>query len=97
MAPPQVPYEPLAHGHCLPAAVDWRGTAADGVVKDQAACGSCWAFGMTGAIHAAYYMATGAEGSGFRSFGMTGATLAAHYMSTGSEHVCRVSLAVPCC
>ena len=55
-----MPYEPLSHAHCLPAAVDWRGTPADGVVKDQAACGSCWAFGMTGAIHAAYYMATGA-------------------------------------
>ena len=55
-----MPYEPLSHAHCLPAAVDWRGTPADGVVKDQAACGSCWAFGMTGAIHAAHYMATGA-------------------------------------
>lgn len=26
----------------LPASVDWRGTGADGGVKDQASCGSCW-------------------------------------------------------
>ncbi|KAK9824976.1 hypothetical protein WJX81_002463 [Elliptochloris bilobata] len=54
-----VPYEPLAHAERLPAAVNWRGTGADGIVKDQASCGSCWAFGMSGAIHAAHFMATG--------------------------------------
>ncbi|KAK9814317.1 hypothetical protein WJX72_003933 [[Myrmecia] bisecta] len=42
----------------VPTSVDWRGTAA-GLVKDQAACGSCWAFGASGAMEAAFFMATG--------------------------------------
>jgi hypothetical protein len=29
----------------LPRKVDWRGSGADGVVKDQATCGSCWVGG----------------------------------------------------
>jgi hypothetical protein len=55
----ELPYERLAPGWRLPSAVDWRGTGADGVVKDQATCGSCWAFGATAALQGAYWAATG--------------------------------------
>ena len=57
--PGRLPYERrLPHGR-LPRSVDWRGTGADGIVKDQAACGSCWAFSTTGALQSAAWMATG--------------------------------------
>jgi len=45
----------------LPSSVDWRGTAADSPVKDQAMCGSCWAFGTIGALEAAAWRASGAQ------------------------------------
>lgn len=61
----ELPYERLAPSWRLPTAVDWRGTGADGLVKDQATCGSCWAFGATAALQSAYWAATGA-GSKFR-------------------------------
>jgi Papain family cysteine protease len=51
--------EPTAPEHRVPLAVDWRTTEADGPVKDQASCGSCWAFGATGAMQSAWFMATG--------------------------------------
>eukprot|EP00887_Chlorella_sp_A99_P000277 scaffold13.g277.t1 len=47
--------------HLLPAAVIWKGTPADSPVKDQGACGSCWAFSTAGAIEAAYYRETGMQ------------------------------------
>jgi len=56
----ELPHERLAPKGRLPAAVDWRGTGADNVVKDQATCGSCWAFGATATLQSAYWMATGA-------------------------------------
>eukprot|EP00879_Flechtneria_rotunda_P007527 GHRR01007896.1.p1 GENE.GHRR01007896.1~~GHRR01007896.1.p1 ORF type:complete len:555 (+),score=166.79 GHRR01007896.1:1913-3577(+) len=43
----------------LPKHVDWRGTGADNAVKDQATCGSCWAFSATGTMQGAWYVATG--------------------------------------
>ncbi|GBF89567.1 hypothetical protein Rsub_02285 [Raphidocelis subcapitata] len=43
----------------LPKSVDWRGTGADGVVKDQATCGSCWAFAASGTMEGTWSVATG--------------------------------------
>ena len=60
----ELPYERLSPQGRLPTAVDWRGTGADNVVKDQATCGSCWAFGATAALQSAYWMATGAASPG---------------------------------
>ena len=55
----EIPHRRLAPEGRLPTAVDWRGTGADNVVKDQATCGSCWAFGTTATLQSAYWMATG--------------------------------------
>ncbi|GIL54871.1 hypothetical protein Vafri_10565, partial [Volvox africanus] len=53
-------YERVLTDDQLPANVDWRGTGADGPgVKDQACCGSCWAFAATGAMQAAWFKVTG--------------------------------------
>jgi len=52
---PSVPFD------SLPATVDWRGTGADSPVKDQAMCGSCWAFGTVGALEAAVFRETGKQ------------------------------------
>lgn len=41
--------------HMLPPTVDWRGSGADSVVKDQAMCGSCWAFAAIAPMETAYY------------------------------------------
>ena len=43
----------------LPTTLDWRGSPADSPVKDQAMCGSCWAFGTIGGLEAAVWRATG--------------------------------------
>ena len=55
----EIPYKRLAPKGTLPGGVDWRGTPATEFVKDQAACGSCWAFAATGALEAAHILATG--------------------------------------
>lgn len=47
--------------HKLPRKVDWRGTGYDSPVKDQAMCGSCWAFGAVGSLEAAYWRETGKQ------------------------------------
>ncbi|CAL8460756.1 g287 [Coccomyxa elongata] len=54
-------HRPTVAKHLLPSYVDWRGTPADSPVKDQAACGSCWAFGSVASMETAYYRETGKQ------------------------------------
>ncbi|KAL6782370.1 hypothetical protein ACKKBG_A06525 [Auxenochlorella protothecoides x Auxenochlorella symbiontica] len=60
LRPHEIPHRALTDPARLPAGVDWRGSGADAAwVKDQASCGSCWAFGAAGAMEAAWFVATG--------------------------------------
>jgi len=55
---PSVPV--LEHkGQPIPNDVDWRTQGAVSPIKNQGACGSCWAFGTTGALESANKIKTG--------------------------------------
>ena len=43
----------------LPKEIDWVTKGAVTGVKDQAQCGSCWAFSTTGAVEGSYFISTG--------------------------------------
>nr|XP_006115573.1 digestive cysteine proteinase 1-like [Pelodiscus sinensis] len=52
---PSKGYESLV----LPESLDWRLSGAVTPVKDQAVCGSCWSFAVTGAMEGALFLKTG--------------------------------------
>ena len=97
-APPTSEHQPTVAQHMLPNGVDWRGTAADSPVKNQAACGSCWviaAFALEeGSCHTDTQIMQGVlSGVGahdmtlcvVQAFGAIGAIETGYYRITGKQ------------
>ena len=49
----------LGNSSALPTSVDWTTKGAVSPVKDQAQCGSCWAFSTTGSVESAWFLSNG--------------------------------------
>ena len=49
----------LENSSTLPTSVDWTVKGAVSPVKDQAQCGSCWAFSTTGSVESAWFLSNG--------------------------------------
>lgn len=54
-------YKPSWPLHMLPSTVDWRGSPADSVIKDQAMCGSCWSFAAVAPMESAFFRHYGVQ------------------------------------
>ncbi len=55
------PRDPSLAGRSFPETFDWRSEGGVSVVKDQANCGSCWAFSATAVLESQVMIATGNE------------------------------------
>ena len=74
--------------------VDWRTSDAVGPIKDQARCGSCWAFGTVANIESQYYLwATDGKNGTYISLSEQELVSCDHFKdNTGSDQGCNGGL-----